>query len=69
MVEKEDHNIWKNKAIERRLELKEINKRRRELYESRENWKHKYMIQKQRADLFEKELTSIKKKLNEIITE
>jgi hypothetical protein len=61
--------VWKQKAIERRLELKELNKRRKELVTSRENWKSKYMAEKQRADNYEKELGAIKKKLNEIIAD
>jgi hypothetical protein len=67
--EKEDLGIWKQKAIERRLELKELNKRRKELYLSRENWKSKYITEKLRADIFEKELSAIKKKLNEILAD
>jgi hypothetical protein len=67
--QKEDLEIWKRKAIERRIELKELNKRRKELYLSRENWKSKYMTEKLRADIFEKELGAIKKKLNEILAD
>ena len=58
---------WRQKAVKRRAELKELNKRRNELNKSREKWKNKYMAQKQRADLFEKELNCIKKKLNDIM--
>lgn len=64
----EDNLIWKQRAIERRLENKELNKRRKELTTSRDNWKHKYMQQKQRTSQLEKELERIKKKLNEILT-
>ena len=67
--ENEDMVIWKQKAIERRIEIKELNKRRKELYLSRENWKSKYLTEKQRADIFEKQLGAIKKKLNEILAE
>jgi hypothetical protein len=76
MVEEENEGvvaaepgIWKQKAIERRLELKELSKRKKELLASRENWKSKYMAEKQRADNYEKELGAIKKKLNEIIAD
>ncbi len=69
IIENEDTGIWKQKAINRRLELKEVNKRRRELFVSRENWKSKYMTEKQRADNLEKQLQVIKKKLNEILVE
>jgi len=59
--------IWKQKALQRRVKMKELNKRIRELVRSRDNWKGKHMFQKERADYFEKELLSIKKKLNEIV--
>lgn len=62
-----ENDFWRQKAVKRRAELKELGKRRKELYNSRENWKNKYIAQKQRADLLEKELNSIKKKLNDII--
>ena len=65
----EDLTIWKPKAIERRMELKELNKRRKELYVSRESWKKKYMTEKLRADTFAKQLMVIKKKLNEILAD
>ncbi len=62
-----EDNLWRQKAVDRRAELKELGKRRKELNISRENWKSKYIAQKQRADLLDKELNSIKKKLNDII--
>jgi hypothetical protein len=64
-----ENDFWRQKAIKRRAELKELGKRRKELYISRENWKSKYITQKQRADLLEKELNTIKKKLNDIISD
>lgn len=60
-------DLWKEKAIARRIENKELKKRRKELVGSRNNWKRKYMEEKQRADLLEQELSTIKKKLNAII--
>jgi hypothetical protein len=69
IIEKGGAGIWKNKAIERRIELKELNKRKKELFVSRENWKSKYMNEKQRADNLEKQLQIIKKKLNEILVD
>lgn len=62
-------DLWRQKAVERRAEIKELNKRRKELNISREKWKNKYIRQKQRADLLSRELNSIKKKLSEIITD
>lgn len=62
-----ENESWRQKAVDRRAEIKELNKRRKELNNSREKWKGKYLEQKQRADLLSKELDSIKKKLNKII--
>ncbi|MEO5999509.1 MAG: hypothetical protein ABIN89_22135 [Chitinophagaceae bacterium] len=69
IIESEDTRIWKQKAIDRRLQLKELGKRLKELYLSRDNWKEKYMTEKLRADNFEKQLSAIKKKLNEILVD
>lgn len=63
------NDLWRQKAVERRAEIKELNKRRKELNISREKWKNKYLRQKQRADLLNRELNSIKKKLSELITD
>ena len=35
--------MWKQKAIDRRLENKELGKRKKELNKSREQWKMKYL--------------------------
>lgn len=64
-----ENDLWRQKAVERRAEIKELNKRRKELNISREKWKSKYLRQKQRADLLNRELNSIKKKLSELITD
>lgn len=69
ITENEDTGIWKQKAIDRRLELKEQGKRIKELIFSRDNWKGKYTTEKLRADNFERQLIAIKKKLNEILIE
>ena len=60
-------NYWKERAINRRAENKALKKRIRELTDSRDSWKNKYMSTKQEKELFENELKIIKKKLNEII--
>ena len=60
-------NYWKVRAIDRRAENKALKKRIRELLESRDSWKSKYMSIKQKKELFENELKIIKKKLNGII--
>ncbi len=59
---------WKDRAISRRLENKELNKRRKELIKSRDGWKEKYMVQKEKADKLEHDLELVKKKLNEILS-
>ena len=63
----DDSTSWKQRAISRRLENKELNKRRKELTKSRDGWKEKYMVQKEKADKLEHDLELIKKKLNEIL--
>lgn len=60
-------DYWKDRAIIRRAENKALKKRIKELIESRDNWKVKYVSIKQIKNLFENELKSIKKKLNEIV--
>lgn len=57
---------WRTKAVERREENKELKKRIKENKASRENWKQKYMKEKDRADKSEKELQVIKKKLQKL---
>jgi hypothetical protein len=63
------NDLWRQKAVKRRAEIKELNKRKKELNISREKWKDKYIGQKHRADMLSKELNSIKKKLSELITD
>lgn len=65
----ESNLLWKEKALQRRAENKELMKRKKELTKSRDNWKRKHTVQKSRADSLEKDLIAIKKKLNEIILE
>jgi hypothetical protein len=66
MIVEDNNSTWKQKAIARRLENKELNKRRKELTLSRDKWKSKCMAHKERADFYEGEVLAIKKKLNEI---
>lgn len=60
---------WKEKSIRRGKEAKALKKRIRELIASRDLWKAKYMEVKAKRDVYEEELTKIKKKLNEIISQ
>jgi hypothetical protein len=64
----DNSSVWKERAIARRLENKELEKRRKELIISRDGWKEKYMYQKERADKLQHDLALIKKKLNDILT-
>ena len=69
MLVEESNLLWKEKALQRRAENKELIKRKKELTKSRDNWKRKHIAQKARADSLEKDLIAIKKKLNEILLE
>lgn len=60
--------MWKQKAIERRLENKELHKRIKELKRSREKWKYKYIEEKKGTNSLKQELDLIKKKLTKIVT-
>lgn len=58
---------WKQKAIERSLESKRLNKRIKELTISRNEWKGKAMNYKADAEKLSRDLKKIKDRLNEII--
>jgi hypothetical protein len=58
---------WKKLAISRRLENKELNKRLTETKASREKWKVKALSHKHKADSLQRELESIKKKVENIL--
>lgn len=60
-------NSWKIKAITRGKRTKVLNKRIRELISSRDNWKEKYICQKQEADKLREQVLKIKKKMKELI--
>lgn len=63
----EDSLNWRQKALARRVENKELRKRIKELKASRDNWKNKYLTHKEKSDFLEFEIQKIKKKLVEII--
>ena len=56
-----EKDMWRQKAVERRWEIKELDKRRKELKISREKWKIKYLGEKRRAEALSRELKAIKK--------
>lgn len=66
MIE-DNNNYWKQRAIDRRMENKAIKKRVKELIIGRDGWKTKYIKSKEEKVFYEKELKTIKKKLNDII--
>ena len=58
---------WKRKALENAVDKKRLNKRIRELTQSRDEWKAKSIAHKSRADKYESDLKKLKLKLNELI--
>ncbi len=64
----DNYTYWKELAISRRLENKELNKRLKETKIGRENWKSKAISAKEKADALQHELKAIKKKIEEILT-
>jgi hypothetical protein len=67
MINDKNMEVWKAKAIERRLINKELGKRKKELIKSRDSWKAKCFLERQRAYDLDKELVRIKKNLKRII--
>jgi chromosome segregation ATPase len=58
---------WKTKATENARDKKRLNKKIRELTNSRDQWKAKSIAHKARADKFESDLKKLKTKLNELV--
>ena len=59
--------MWKQKAVSRSKEIKELKKRIKENKIARDNWKEKYKQQKIECEKFKKEIESIKKKVEQIL--
>jgi len=57
---------WKVRAHERRLVNKALQKRIKELIESRDNWKKKSILHKAEVDNLREKMDAIKKKINQI---
>lgn len=64
---KNTDNIWKNKAIERQRENKDLRKRLKESKVSREQWKQKATKRRNEIKNLEIEIDRIKKNLLKII--
>ncbi len=62
-----NQEIWRERAINRRDEVKALKKRIKEIKRSRDQWKDKYLSIKEEKEFYENELKKIKKKLNEIV--
>jgi len=62
-------NEWKDKAISRSKETKQLKKKIKELTISREDWKAKSISHKNRADKLASDLKKIKDKMNEIMSQ
>ena len=60
-------NLWKNKAIERQIENKDLRKRLKESKTSRNQWKQKAFDRKEEIIKLEIEIDRIKKNLLKII--
>ncbi len=60
---------WKEKAIQRQVELKNMRKRIKEVRNSRENWKLKSKENLSKIKVLENELNQIKKNLAKIISQ
>ncbi|MCK4662481.1 MAG: hypothetical protein KAT68_06430 [Bacteroidales bacterium] len=58
---------WKEKAIERQIQLKNLKKRIKEVKLSRNNWKEKSKEHLQTINKLEDEIEHIKKNLTKII--
>jgi len=58
---------WQDKAVARRLEIKELKKWLKEKEDSRDAWKEKYKKERLEKERYKKELEIIKKKLELIL--
>lgn len=63
-----NQEIWRERAINRRDEVKALKKRIKEIKHSRDQWKCKYLSIKEKKEFYENELQKIKKKLNDIVS-
>lgn len=65
-----DYNVkyWKSRSVKRNAENKELKKRIEELKASRNNWKNKYMLKRDQFKKVEKEISSIKKTIDKIVS-
>jgi hypothetical protein len=67
MNNKDINTEWKEKAVSRAREIKELNKRIKEKVLSRDKWKSRYMQQKEETLKYKNEIEQIKKKIEKIL--
>jgi len=65
--ETREKNLWRDKAVARREENKELNKRINEIKQGRETWKAKAMSHNKEIKDLKLEIINIKKKLKKIL--
>lgn len=58
---------WETRAKERRIENKALKKRIKEITQSRDFWKNKYMKQKESFNDMQNKLSIIKKNIQKIV--
>ncbi|MFZ4741948.1 MAG: hypothetical protein ACOYLE_12365 [Bacteroidales bacterium] len=64
-----ENQEWKDKALQRTIENKQLKKRIKELKNSRDSWKEKSVEYKLRADKMELHLKKTKKLIEKIATQ
>lgn len=60
--------FWKSKAAQKSAENKELKKRIKEVINGRENWKAKYKLRNEEVINYKREIDSIKKKIEKILS-
>jgi hypothetical protein len=60
--------FWKSKAAQKSAENKELKKRIKEVIYGRENWKQKYKLRNEEVINYKREIDSIKKKIEKILS-
>jgi len=60
--------FWKSKAAQKSAENKELKKRIKEVIYGRENWKEKYKLRNEEVINYKREIDSIKKKIEKILS-
>ncbi|MFH0866506.1 MAG: hypothetical protein V1904_09930, partial [Bacteroidota bacterium] len=60
--------FWKAKAAAKAAIIKSLGKRIKELITSRDKWKNKYLAERKDCEKYKKELVSIKKKIERIVS-